>query len=800
MQPFAPLGAPSPDSFVALREPARTVLAMAGGGTDGIVAAQAAARADRKTAEGAAGNAFLLVLDGKETTRRSPAAGWTNRPEPGPAAGTGGDTEPDSEGEARSATGGDRATDMNTDSDPAAGRADGNPGTTDPEAARARTAPSAESLPGSAATEARPAPHGARAPGTDPEMTGAPPARDATTEEGSRRAETGGATAPMGRWTGTHPSPAPEPPGNRHAAAPVLSEPSAGPTVTNGATDPRAPSSDPFAEPAKPMMTSDATPGPGLRPSGPDNEVAARAGQPLKQVDPEPTRGGRPPTSDAVDAGALSFGALASEPAAIRTSGGQSAPVGDARQPAGVALWSGKGQAAPTGTMARGDTASPGVYLLNGAPYATPNAAPGGAVAAAVGDALQGAVSEMPPRSEGELALVRATGQPREPAAQGFRPLPVGVAGGTARASSSPVVTGSASGIEGGTLPARTTPVGTAAPQPDSAAPLGPEGEGAATAPRDAAFGGARRTEPAPAPAPATGTMPQSPQSPDGVSASKSTATVYSAVPTAAATLPGPDQSPGVATLTGRDGQRALEAYARYAMSPAQWSEPGTTFGASHGATRGSAPWSAQSSAQAQWYGAGSSRAVVPFATAGQSAVLSALATSYPVDDLPMALAPETAAAPTAQAHAATAAMQAYTPASQTAQAIAAQLAAATRLTGAQSEIALSPEELGRVRLRMHSSDGVLHVSVLVERPETLDLMRRHLSELGQEFAREGYADVSFSFEQAGGDTGSGPEDGAPNSADAPVRTIGTQADTTPQPPSDRAPRKTVAGTLDLRL
>ena len=67
-------------------------------------------------------------------------------------------------------------------------------------------------------------------------------------------------------------------------------------------------------------------------------------------------------------------------------------------------------------------------------------------------------------------------------------------------------------------------------------------------------------------------------------------------------------------------------------------------------------------------------------------------------------------------------------------------------------EITLSPEELGRVRLSVSASDGGIVVNVVAERPETLDLLRRHIDQLGQEFQALGYADIGFSF-AAGSDS-----------------------------------------------
>ena len=60
----------------------------------------------------------------------------------------------------------------------------------------------------------------------------------------------------------------------------------------------------------------------------------------------------------------------------------------------------------------------------------------------------------------------------------------------------------------------------------------------------------------------------------------------------------------------------------------------------------------------------------------------------------------------------------------------------------------MSPEELGRVRLTLSTTEAGLTLSVLAERPETLDMMRRHIEQLAQEFRDLGFGDVSFSFGQ----------------------------------------------------
>ncbi|MCL6284676.1 flagellar hook-length control protein FliK [Ruegeria sp. 2012CJ41-6] len=57
-------------------------------------------------------------------------------------------------------------------------------------------------------------------------------------------------------------------------------------------------------------------------------------------------------------------------------------------------------------------------------------------------------------------------------------------------------------------------------------------------------------------------------------------------------------------------------------------------------------------------------------------------------------------------------------------------------------EIALNPEELGRVRVAMKPGDGIMTLMIAAERPETLDLMRRHIDQLASEFRELGYSAV----------------------------------------------------------
>ncbi|MDW4498256.1 flagellar hook-length control protein FliK [Sulfitobacter sp. D35] len=80
-------------------------------------------------------------------------------------------------------------------------------------------------------------------------------------------------------------------------------------------------------------------------------------------------------------------------------------------------------------------------------------------------------------------------------------------------------------------------------------------------------------------------------------------------------------------------------------------------------------------------------------------------------------------------------------------------------------ELSLNPEELGRVRLSISTAEGAITVNVLAERPETLDLMRRHIDALAREFAAIGYGDIAFGFAQGEAGAEASADDGHDTSA-----------------------------------
>lgn len=109
-------------------------------------------------------------------------------------------------------------------------------------------------------------------------------------------------------------------------------------------------------------------------------------------------------------------------------------------------------------------------------------------------------------------------------------------------------------------------------------------------------------------------------------------------------------------------------------------------------------------------------------------------------------------------------------------------------------ELSLSPEELGRVRLRLHPSEAGLSVTITADRPETLDLMRRNIDLLAREFLDIGYEGAQFDFAQSGQGTDDGQS--APPEGANPARNAERAA--TAQP--ERSGRLMLGDQLDIRL
>jgi hypothetical protein len=71
---------------------------------------------------------------------------------------------------------------------------------------------------------------------------------------------------------------------------------------------------------------------------------------------------------------------------------------------------------------------------------------------------------------------------------------------------------------------------------------------------------------------------------------------------------------------------------------------------------------------------------------------------------------------------------------------------AITQTGNGTTEITFNPEELGRVRLTVSHAESGPTVIITAERPDVLDLMRRHIGSLGLDLAQAGLGQATFTF------------------------------------------------------
>jgi flagellar hook-length control protein FliK len=108
-------------------------------------------------------------------------------------------------------------------------------------------------------------------------------------------------------------------------------------------------------------------------------------------------------------------------------------------------------------------------------------------------------------------------------------------------------------------------------------------------------------------------------------------------------------------------------------------------------------------------------------------------------------------------------------------------------------ELALSPEELGRVTISIRQDGDFVRVTLAAERPETLDLLRRHANDLVADLRHSGFSGASLSFGQ--GDQGQ-PARFAESSEDTNDQLLSSIPATSPPVPS----RSRSGSGMDLRF
>lgn len=131
---------------------------------------------------------------------------------------------------------------------------------------------------------------------------------------------------------------------------------------------------------------------------------------------------------------------------------------------------------------------------------------------------------------------------------------------------------------------------------------------------------------------------------------------------------------------------------------------------------------------------------------------------------------------------------------------VASQIAAAlSHAADGATELALSPDELGHVRLRLEpdaANPDRMVVMITFERPETLDLFRRHAGELSEALRAAGYAGADIGFGQDGGGAGGFDRPGDRSAERWATGQDGPDLEIASSP----APRLAAGASLDLRL
>jgi len=130
------------------------------------------------------------------------------------------------------------------------------------------------------------------------------------------------------------------------------------------------------------------------------------------------------------------------------------------------------------------------------------------------------------------------------------------------------------------------------------------------------------------------------------------------------------------------------------------------------------------------------------------------------------------------------------------ARAIASQLQdAAPKVPGKAVEITLNPQELGGVRMAMQMSENTIGISIVTERPETLDLLRRHIDQLATEFRELGYDHIDLNL--ADGRTPNQNQQGSEGETADTSRPVPGNEDESPL--QGHSP-KVLAGGVDMRV
>ena len=113
-----------------------------------------------------------------------------------------------------------------------------------------------------------------------------------------------------------------------------------------------------------------------------------------------------------------------------------------------------------------------------------------------------------------------------------------------------------------------------------------------------------------------------------------------------------------------------------------------------------------------------------------------------------------------------------------------------------ETELVLTPEELGTVRFTVTQQDGVIAIAISADRPDTLALLRRNADMLSADLAQSGMGDATLNFGASGHDRQRNDER-QPWNASPKSGAIEIASDRPRIQPTQRA---TTSGRLDIRL
>lgn len=115
------------------------------------------------------------------------------------------------------------------------------------------------------------------------------------------------------------------------------------------------------------------------------------------------------------------------------------------------------------------------------------------------------------------------------------------------------------------------------------------------------------------------------------------------------------------------------------------------------------------------------------------------------------------------------------------------------------TDLRLSPEELGSVRIELRTEGDRVTVAISAERQDTLDLMRRHADRLAGDLRAAGFAQLDLSFGRWSGQ-GQNPDQGGPQAGARPADLPAPRPEAAPPLSPLPRPTPTGAGGLYLRF